>query len=151
MAAGNRYTAAHQSPKGVDDARPSAQDVLRDEELEGKLSDKVFLITGASGGLGLETVKILAKTGATIYAAVRDTTKAKKAFAGLEGKIELVVLDLSSLDSVRAAAEDFKARSDKLNVLVNNAGMTGITTRTLTADGFETEFETNYLGKPFKH
>jgi NAD(P)-dependent dehydrogenase (short-subunit alcohol dehydrogenase family) len=146
MATNNRYTAAHQSPNGAGDARPTAQDVLKDEELEGKLVDKVFLVTGASAGLGIETVKVLAMTGATIFAAVRDVDKAKRALEGISGNIQLLTLDLASLASVRAAAQDFMARSNQLNVMVNNAGMTGIPTRTLTSDGFEAQFETNYLG-----
>jgi NAD(P)-dependent dehydrogenase (short-subunit alcohol dehydrogenase family) len=144
----NRYTAAHQSPKGAGDARPTAQDILKDEGLEGKLADKVFLVTGASAGLGVETVKVLATTGATIFAAARDLKKAKKALEGIPGNIQLLEVDLASLNSVRAAADRFLAKSSQLNVLVNNAGMTGVPTRTLTADGFEAIFETNYLGEP---
>ncbi|KAI8932664.1 hypothetical protein NX059_010159 [Plenodomus lindquistii] len=142
----NKYAAAHKSAKGPGDARPTAQDILKDEGLEGKLSDKVFLVTGASAGLGVETIRALATTGATIFAAARDLTKAKKALEGVPGKIELLKVDLASLASVRAAAEDFSARSKQLNVLIENAGLAGTPTRTLTGDGFENVFHTNYLG-----
>ncbi|KAJ4311743.1 hypothetical protein N0V94_007793 [Neodidymelliopsis sp. IMI 364377] len=69
------------------DARPTAQDVLKDEELESKLFGRVFLVTGASAGLGVETVKALAMTGATIFAAARDFEKAKQALEGIPGNI----------------------------------------------------------------
>jgi NAD(P)-dependent dehydrogenase (short-subunit alcohol dehydrogenase family) len=143
----NKYAAAHQPPHGPGDARPTALQILKDEGLEGKLTDKVILVTGASAGLGIETVKVLAKTGATVFAAVRDLSKAKKALDGIEGKIDMLTLDLASLSSVRAAAEEFLRRSDnKINVLVNNAGVMAIPTRTLTQDGFEAQFGTNHLG-----
>ncbi|KAH6629324.1 WW domain-containing oxidoreductase [Boeremia exigua] len=143
----NKYAASHLSTKGPGDARPTAYDILKDEGLEGKLSDKVFLVTGASAGIGVETVKILAKTGATVYAAARDLKKAEKALSGIEGKIELVTLDLASLASVRKAADDvLKRTGGKLNILVNNAGVMAIASRTLTTDGFEAQFGTNHLG-----
>lgn len=65
----NKYTKAHLSTKGPGDARPTAEDILKDEGLEVKLMDKFILITGASAGIGVETVRILAKTGATVLAA----------------------------------------------------------------------------------
>ncbi|KAH7070364.1 short-chain dehydrogenase/reductase-like protein [Paraphoma chrysanthemicola] len=147
MASSNKYAAVHIAPKGPGDARPTALQILQDEGVEGKLNDKVILVTGASAGIGVETVRVLARTGATIFAAARDLKKAEKALAGIEGKIELLELDLASLASVRAAAADFLKRSGgKLNILVNNAGVMAIPNRTLTVDGFETQFATNHLG-----
>jgi NAD(P)-dependent dehydrogenase (short-subunit alcohol dehydrogenase family) len=146
----NRYTAAHQNPKGPGDSRPTATQVLQDEGLEGKLNDKVILVTGASAGLGVETIRVLAKTGATVFGAARDLKKATKALEGIENKIELLHLDLASLASVRAAADDFLKRSNgKLNILINNAGIMALPTRSLTADGFEAQFGTNHLGKQY--
>jgi NAD(P)-dependent dehydrogenase (short-subunit alcohol dehydrogenase family) len=148
MPSTNKYTSAHLTPNGPADNRPSAFDILKDESLEGNLTDKVILITGASAGIGVETVRILAKTGATVFAAARDLKKAEKALAGFEGKIELLALDLASLASVRAAAEEFLVRSGgKINILINNAGVMALPIRTLTMDGFEAQFGTNHLGK----
>ncbi|KAH7346978.1 short-chain dehydrogenase/reductase-like protein [Pyrenochaeta sp. MPI-SDFR-AT-0127] len=147
MPLNNKYAAAHQPPHGAGDARPTALQILKDEGLEGKLTDKVIIVTGASAGLGVETVKVLAKTGATVFAAARDLSKATKALDGIEGKIELLTLDLASLSSVRAMAEDVLKRSNnKVNILVNNAGVMAIPSRTLTEDGFEAQFGINHLG-----
>ncbi|KAJ4982598.1 WW domain-containing oxidoreductase [Stagonosporopsis vannaccii] len=147
MPSTNKYAAAHLSTKGPGDDRPTASQVIKDERLEGQLADKVILVTGASAGIGIETVKVLARTGATIFAAARDLKKAERALAGSEGRIELLTLDLASLASVRAAAENFLKRSGgKLNILINNAGVMALPSRTVTADGFETQFGTNHLG-----
>ncbi|KAI8941181.1 hypothetical protein NX059_002418 [Plenodomus lindquistii] len=143
----NKYANAHDDPKGPGDARPTAIDIIKDENIEGELNGGIILVTGASAGIGVETVRALALTGATIYAAARDVEKAERALAGIKGKIEILKLDLASLSSVRAAAEDFLQRSGgKLNILVNNAGVMAIPTRTLTEDGYESQFATNHLG-----
>jgi len=120
----SRYAAVHATTHGPGDARPTALDIIKDEHLEGKLTDKVFLVTGCSSGIGIETARALAATGAKVFAGVRDTAKGEKALAEIlkPGHVELLKVDLNSLDSVRAAAEDFKSRSKTLNVLVNNAG-----------------------------
>lgn len=60
-----KYIAAHESPNGPGDSRPTAYQIIQDEQLEGKLTDKVILITGCSSGLGIESARALAKTGAT--------------------------------------------------------------------------------------
>jgi len=148
MATTNKYTEAHLGTKGPGDARPTAEDILKDEGLEGKFTDKVILVTGASAGIGVETVRVLSKTGATVFAAARDLKKAEDALAGFEGKIELLKLDLASFSSVREAAAEFLKRSGgKLNILVNNAGIMALPDRNLTEDGFEAQFGTNHLGK----
>ncbi|KAH7110371.1 short-chain dehydrogenase/reductase-like protein [Dendryphion nanum] len=147
MPSTNKYTAAHLSTNGPGDIRPTASEILEDEGLEGQLSDKIILVTGASAGIGVETVRVLAKTGATVFAAARDLRKAEKVLAGFEGKIELIALDLASLCSVREAAAEFLNRSGgKLNILVNNAGIMALPSRTVTVDGYETQFGTNHLG-----
>src|ERR1700712_3729386 len=116
MVSANRYAAAHQSPKGPGDARPTALQIVDDENLRGNLSDKIVLVTGTSSGIGPETARAIAATGATVFCAARNLVKAKEALANVEGKIELLECDLSSLDSVRAAAQDFLARTGgKLN------------------------------------
>jgi NAD(P)-dependent dehydrogenase (short-subunit alcohol dehydrogenase family) len=79
-------------------------DILKDAEMEGKITEKRILITGASAGIGVETIRVLALTGATILTAARDLEKDKRALVDVEGKIELLKLDLASQSSVRAAA-----------------------------------------------
>jgi len=127
------YADAHKSLNGPGDARPTAYQILKDEGVVGKMTDKTFLVTGGTAGLGLETVRQLAKTGARVFFTARDEEKAKAAVDGLleEGKtdaelkdarVEWVKIDHSSLKSVKEGTEDFLERSDQLDVLVCNAG-----------------------------
>ncbi|KAL4875854.1 NAD(P)-binding protein [Aspergillus karnatakaensis] len=141
----SKYSAVHASPKGPGDARPTASQIIDDEGLEGKLSDKVILITGCSSGLGVETARTLYRTGATIYATARDITKAKAALSDIaDSRVHFLNLDLNSLASVHACAEEFKSKSTQLNILINNAGVMA-TPEGRTADGFETQFGVNHL------
>ncbi|KAK4500635.1 hypothetical protein PRZ48_008824 [Zasmidium cellare] len=151
----NRYEEAHASPNGPGDARPTAYQILKDNDVIGKLSGKTVLITGGSDGLGKETVKQLAKTGAKIWFTARNEEKAKKVLAELadEGKkdaelknasINYVLIDNSRLKSVKAGAEDFLKKSDQLNILIANAGIANIPYK-LTEDGYESTFATNHL------
>jgi NAD(P)-dependent dehydrogenase (short-subunit alcohol dehydrogenase family) len=141
-----RYVDAHKYPQGPDDARPSALQIVKDEGLEGKMTDKVFIVTGASSGIGIETGRALAATGGKVFLGVRNVKKGEDACkAYLEpGRVELLEMDLESLDSVRAAAKNFLSKSTKLNVIVNNAGVMA-TPQGKTKDGFETQFGTNHL------
>lgn len=143
----SRYSQAHVSPKGPDDARPSALQIIKDEGLEGKLADKVVLITGCSSGLGIETARAMSATGAQVFCCVRNVAKGEKALEGIlePGRVELLTLDLNSLESVRACAKDFLAKSDRLNILINNAGIMATPTLEKTKDGFEGQFGTNHL------
>lgn len=142
----SKYAAVHASPNGPGDARPTALQIVQDNDLEGKLSDKTILITGCSSGIGIETARALARTDATLYLTARDLSKAKTALADLvdSEKVHLLVLDLNSLASVRACAADFLSKSDSLNILINNAGVM-IPPEGRTIDGFETQFGTNHL------
>lgn len=141
-----RYVAVHQSLKGPGDARPTAQAIIDDEKLQGKLEDKTILITGCSGGLGAETARDLYTTGATLYLTVRDLEKAEKNLADIarNPRVHFLQLDLNSLESVRACTEEFKAKSTALNILIGNAGVMACP-EGRTADGFETQFGSNYL------
>ncbi|KAK3324438.1 hypothetical protein B0T19DRAFT_230508 [Cercophora scortea] len=143
-----RYAEAHASPKGPGDARPTALQIIKDEGLEGKLSDKVMLITGTSAGIGIETARALAATGAKLFLAVRNLEKGKAACADFlePGRVELLELDTSKLASVRACAAAFLEKSSQLNVLVCNAAIMNTPTREETEDGFEGQLATNYLG-----
>ncbi|KAI0426658.1 hypothetical protein F5Y09DRAFT_333973 [Xylaria sp. FL1042] len=143
----SRYRAAHKHPKGPGDARPTALQIIEDEEREdGSLSDKVILITGCSSGLGIETARALKATGATLFLTARNLEKAKTALGDIldGGKVHLLKLDLESLASVRACAEEFLARSERLNILINNAGVR-LVPEGRTRDGFETHMGTNHF------
>jgi NAD(P)-dependent dehydrogenase (short-subunit alcohol dehydrogenase family) len=114
------------------------------------LRGRVAVVTGANGGLGLETARELARNGATVVMAVRDVEKAERARASIEADVvdahlEIVTLDLASLTSVRACAQHVSATHAKVDVLVNNAGLMGIPEQT-TADGFEMQLGVNHLG-----
>ena len=111
---------------------------------------RTALVTGANSGLGLHTTIALAKRGARVLMACRNPDKADEALARVTGsvtgaKVELLPLDLASLDSVRAAAADVAGRTDRLELLVDNAGVMAIP-RAQTADGFEMQLGTNHLG-----
>ena len=133
--------------KGPGDARPTALQIVQDNDLVGGLKDKVILITGCSSGLGIETARALKETGAKLFVTARDRKKGEEALKDVlePGKVELLMLDLNSLASVRKCAEEFVSQSSKLNILINNAGIMALPERTLTADGFEAQFGTNHL------
>lgn len=123
----NRYAAAYADPKGEGDARPAALDIIDDEGLAGKLSDKVALVTGGTSGIGLEIVRALAKTGMTVFYTTRDVTKGQYVKQQLLGedpnyKLEVLQIELGSMKSVKKAAEDFLSRAHRLDVLMLNAG-----------------------------
>ena len=113
------------------------------------LSGKLYLITGGNSGIGLEAAKILAKKNADIVIACRNPQKAQAAIEAIKplgnGKVESVALDLSKLSSVRSAASEINQRYNKLDALINNAGIMQ-TPETRTEDGFELQLATNHLG-----
>jgi len=112
-----------------------------------ELGGKHFLITGASSGIGRVTAEGLASRGAKVWLACRDLEKSRpvlRAIAERGGKAELVELDLSDLESVRACASTVLARGEPLHVLINNAGVAG--RKGLTKQGFELTFGVNHLG-----
>ncbi len=111
---------------------------------------RIAVVTGANGGLGLETARQLAVHGAHVVMAVRNREKAAAAVTEIrasapDAALELVALDLASLASVRAAAEQIMAAHDSIGLLVNNAGVMGIP-EAKTADGFEMQFGVDHLG-----
>lgn len=146
MATQAKYLAAHASPNGPTDARPSALQIIEDDGLVGKLKDKVALITGTSSGIGIETARALAATGAKVYCTARSISKGEAALKGIlePGRVELLEVDQNSLASVRALAKNFLSKSNKLNILVNNAGIM-MTPEGRTVDGFESQFGVNHL------
>ncbi len=113
-------------------------------------SDRVAVITGANTGLGYETAAALAEHGAHVVLAVRNLDKGKNAAALITrrnpgGSVALQELDLTSLDSVRVAAKQLRSDYDRIDVLINNAGVM-FTPESTTKDGFELQFGTNHLG-----
>jgi len=147
-----RYAASHISPKGPGDARPTAIQIIHDEGLVDNLVGKTFLVTGANDTTGLETARALHLTGARVFITTRSAEKTAQAVksiiesnGGEKGGIEGITLELGDLSSVRAAAKEFLSKSDKLNVLVCNAGAFP-QTHSQTADGFEKTFGINHLG-----
>jgi NAD(P)-dependent dehydrogenase (short-subunit alcohol dehydrogenase family) len=111
---------------------------------------RTAVVTGANGGLGLETARALAGAGAHVVMAARNQEKAAEAAAEIrqtvaEPSLEVISLDLGSQASVREAAERILAAHQKIDILINNAGVMGIPERR-TADGFEMQFGVNHLG-----
>lgn len=120
------------------------------ELLELDLSGKTYFVTGGNSGIGLVTVEQLAKQGAKVLAGCRDLRRSEPGFQairskGVRGKIEAYELDLADLASVRRCAQRVLESADRLDGLVNNAGVMN-TPKGLTKDGFETQFGTNHLG-----
>lgn len=114
------------------------------------LDGKVTVVTGANGGLGLETARALAGAGATVVMAARNPEKTEQAVQDIRGsvpdaRLEVVPTDLGSLASVESAAGQIASSHDSIDLLVNNAGIMGIS-ESKTADGFETQFGVNHLG-----
>ncbi|KAI9149636.1 Oxidoreductase calI [Paramyrothecium foliicola] len=145
----SRYAAAHADPQGPGDARPTALQIVQDESLEGKLDGKVIVITGASGGIGAETAKALFATGATLFVTGRDLKKAESNLSDIlkSDRVSLLEVDTSSFASIRAAATKILAETNnRVNILINNAGIMAVPSLEITKDGFETHFATNHLG-----
>ncbi|KAL7921483.1 hypothetical protein ACQKWADRAFT_327566 [Trichoderma austrokoningii] len=143
----SRYAEAHASPQGPGDARPTALQIVQDEGMTDKLQGKVIVVTGVSSGIGIETVRALSATGASFYLTARDLTKAKDALDGIfePARMTLVEMDQTSFKSVRAAAATILAGTDKISILINNAGVMGIPNLQLTKDGHEMQFGVNHL------
>lgn len=116
----------------------------------GDLSGRVAVITGANSGIGFEAARELAIHGAHVVLACRNEKKGQDALARIEGErptgvVELMALDLSSLASVERFASAYAETHDRLDMLINNAGVM-VPPLSRTADGFELQFGTNHLG-----
>lgn len=111
------------------------------------------VVTGGNAGVGKETAIGLARAGASVVITARDRARGVAALTEVRDRsgsdtVELMSLDLASFASIRAFADELLARHDRLDVLVNNAGLVS-RTRTETQDGFETTFGVNHLGHFF--
>jgi NAD(P)-dependent dehydrogenase (short-subunit alcohol dehydrogenase family) len=112
---------------------------------------KLAVVTGATGGLGYQTAIRLAQAGAEVVLTGRNEAKGREAVSKIrnqfpDAKIGFDVLDLASLASVADFARRFATTHSSLDLLINNAGVMALPTRQTTADGFEMQFGTNYLG-----
>jgi len=111
---------------------------------------RVAVITGANTGIGYETAAVLARRGANVVLALRNIDKGRQAVTRItagnpHAKVALQQLDLTSLASVRAAADAIRAAHPRIDLLINNAGVM-MTPKGTTQDGFELQFGTNHLG-----
>ncbi len=112
---------------------------------------KLAYITGANSGIGFHAALELARAGATVILACRDQAKAEAARQRIlaavpAAQIEIAILDLASLVSVRAAAKSFLATNRRLDLLIDNAGIMALPQRRVTPDGFELQLGTNHFG-----
>ena len=113
-------------------------------------SGRIAVVTGANGGLGLETSRALAAAGAHVVMAARNQEKAASAVEDIRGTVaepslEVVALDLGSQESVREAADQILGAHERIDLLINNAGVMGIPERK-TVDGHEMQFGVDHLG-----
>jgi NAD(P)-dependent dehydrogenase (short-subunit alcohol dehydrogenase family) len=129
-------------------ATSTTEDVLAGVDLRGKR----ILVTGVSAGIGVETARSLAAYGAHVVGAARDLKKAEEATEQVRkeaqangGGFELIELNLASLKSVRACADNLLDKGEPFDVIIANAGVMA-TPFSDTIDGFETQFGTNHLG-----
>jgi len=119
----------------------------------GDQSGRVAVVTGANTGIGYQTAAVLAHSGAHVVLAVRDLAKGNAALSRIvaaspkasKADVTLQALDLSSLDSVRSAADALRSAYPRIDLLINNAGVM-LTPKQVTKDGFELQFGTNHLG-----
>ncbi|KAI0520755.1 short-chain dehydrogenase [Xylaria bambusicola] len=119
----------------------------------GSQEGKVFIVTGASTGLGKELAKILFSKHAKVYIAARSATKAQAAITEIrtlypasKGDLVYLFLDLSDLSTIKKSAQSFLSRESRLDVLFNNAGVMVPPAGSVTAQGWELQLGTNVLG-----
>jgi len=119
------------------------------------LTDQIVVITGANTGLGFITVKEMSKLNPKkIILACRNPDRGNNAVAKIKSEwgvknIEFMQLDLNDLNSVKSFAKAFNEKYDKLDILINNAGIMALPTRETTAQGHEKQFGVNHLGHFF--
>ena len=115
------------------------------------LTGRHAIVTGANSGVGYHAARYLARAGAAVVLACRSRQKGEAARSALlqaspEARLEVQVLDLADLDSVRQFADAWNAGGRPLDLLINNAGVMNLPERRATPQGFETQFATNHLG-----
>lgn len=147
----SRYAEAHKLENlgGPGDARPTAEQVIEDENATNLFAGKTILITGGGSGLGAESARVLYQTGAQVYIAARRKAKAEEVAKAIstdpsKPPVKIIVLDLSSLDSVGAGAQQFLSQSKTLNIPLANAGIMA-PPESRTKDGYEEQYGVNHL------
>jgi NAD(P)-dependent dehydrogenase (short-subunit alcohol dehydrogenase family) len=115
------------------------------------LAGRTYLVTGGNSGVGFEASRLLAGRGARVIIASRNQTRASAAVDAItaswpDARVEVVLMDLSSLASVRRAATEIDSRAESIDGLLLNAGLMMLPRRKLTEDGFETQLGVNHLG-----
>ncbi|KAF2160344.1 hypothetical protein M409DRAFT_70507 [Zasmidium cellare ATCC 36951] len=148
------YADVHQTPAGPGDARPTALQIIEDNDLLGKLTNKTVLITGGSSGIGVTTAAAFYETGAKVLITARDMPKVEKVIDDIVHnspskdkkfpRPEAIEAHLDNLQSVRDAAKVIKSKVSSLNILINNAGIAFIP-YSKTVDGFELGIGTNHF------
>lgn len=124
------YASVHESTNGPGDARPTALQVVKDNDAVGKLKGRVVLVSGCSSGIGVETARALYEAGATLYLTARDIPKLDKVIDDIVSKAQYnkdgpkpaaIEMHLDSLEGVRKGVEAFQKQSNgQLNMLINN-------------------------------
>lgn len=119
----------------------------------GSLKDKVFIVTGASAGVGKELARLLYSLHGTVYLAARSKERANAAISWIreshpdsKGRLEFIYLELADLESIKPAAEEFLSKEKRLDVLFNNAGVMVPPQGSKTKQGYELQLGTNCLG-----
>ena len=112
---------------------------------------RLAIVTGANSGIGYQAAKYLARAGAKVILACRNAEKGEAARALIvagqpSAKVEMRILDVADLDSVRRFAAEFLSEDRPVDLLINNAGVMAIPQRRTTPQGFEMQFGTNHLG-----
>ena len=114
------------------------------------MKNKTIIITGANSGIGLATAKALAQTGAKIIMTARNVIKGREALKEVKNSsknsdVHLQIMDLASLDSIHNASREILGKHERIDILINNAGLMSLK-RNETVDGFEEQFGVNHLG-----
>ncbi|UAB78135.1 SDR family NAD(P)-dependent oxidoreductase [Erythrobacter sp. SCSIO 43205] len=127
-------------------ATTTTDEVLEDKDLSGK----TVFITGGSSGLGQETARAMAAKGAHVIIAARNPKQMEEAVAAIksdvpDAELDTLTCDLASLESIKEAGKQANDRFEKIDILINNAGVMACP-KMETADGFEMQFGTNHLG-----
>ncbi|KAK4496686.1 hypothetical protein PRZ48_012668 [Zasmidium cellare] len=148
------YAKLHKTLDGPGDSHPTALQIIKDNDVLGKLTNKTILITGGSSGIGVTTAAALYETGAKVLITARDIPKLEKVIDGIIAnspsgdrafpRPEPIELHLDSLQSVRDAAKLIKSKISTLNILINNAGVAFLP-YCKTIDGLETGIATNHF------